>query len=147
MQCPDTTLVPVPCCLADKYMNLAEDTAWPWIKLSLFGKLGLNNGRPLAARENIKVFCKTSKFSASPGSLTEHQSAGGSKSSTGCTPSSSKRSKKTSSVLELPACFKLCIHPFVGLCHNTALDPSKLGLCPKLLFAGSFLGAFSATLV
>ena len=54
-------LAPVPGGLADHpdvlpYISLAENTAAPWFKLSVFGELRMNNGGLLAARENRKVF-------------------------------------------------------------------------------------------
>ena len=48
---PDATWERVPCGLADhpdclRYISLAENTAAPWFKLSVFGELILNNGGP-----------------------------------------------------------------------------------------------------
>ena len=60
---PDAKWAPVPCGLADHpdfllYMSLVENTAGPWFKRSVFGKLGLNNAGRRAARENRMVFRK-----------------------------------------------------------------------------------------
>ena len=38
--------------------RLAENSAGPWFKLSVFGKLGLNNAGWRAVRENCKVLCQ-----------------------------------------------------------------------------------------
>ena len=58
---PDATWAPVPGGLADHpdfllYISLAEKTAAPWFKLSVFGELRSSNGGLLAAGENRKVF-------------------------------------------------------------------------------------------
>ena len=45
--------------------------------------------------------------------------------------------------------FKPRIHPFACLCHNTALDSTKLGRCAAWLsrYAGAFLDVFSGVLI
>ena len=58
---PGPMLWPVPDGLADhpdylRYISLAEKTAAPWFKLSVFGELRSSNGGLLAAGENRKVF-------------------------------------------------------------------------------------------
>ena len=57
---PDATWALVPGGLADhpdflRYMSLAENTAGPWFKLSVFGELGLNNAGRLAAERREKI--------------------------------------------------------------------------------------------
>ena len=39
-------------------MSLEENTAGPWLKLSVFGELGSNKAGRQAARENREVFRK-----------------------------------------------------------------------------------------
>ena len=56
-KCMDAAWAPVPCCLADHpdfllYINLAENTAAPWLKFFVFGELKLNNWGLLVAWEN-----------------------------------------------------------------------------------------------
>ena len=58
---PDSKWVTVPCCFADHpdfllYKSCADSNAWPWFKLCVFCKLGLNNSGHLAAKENHQVF-------------------------------------------------------------------------------------------
>ena len=78
-----------------------------------------------------------------------HPCAVGGRSRTSGTPSSSKSSVKTSSVREWPASFKPRIHPFAGMCHNTALDPAKLerSTARPSCFAGIFLCVCRGVLV
>ena len=101
---------PVLCRLADhpdflQYMILVEKTVGPWFKLSVFGKLGLNNKGRLAARENRKVFCKPfiHFLARQPAGmmrhLTNYPRAGDGGSSASRTTISSKSCKKTSSLL------------------------------------------------
>ena len=80
----DATWTLLPCSLADhqdflQYMSLAQNTAGPWSKLSVFWELGLNSwgalGQEKIARYSANHHQVTS--TAWPGSLTEDPCAGG----------------------------------------------------------------------
>ena len=118
----------------------------------MFGKLGLNNGGRLAAGENRKVFRKAFHPVPRPAIWLKILVQVEAKVAPAVRQAHEKSSEKTSSVREWPVCFKLRIHPFAGLCHNTAwaLDPSarcEPRASRPSRFACAFLGVFRGVLV